>query len=1189
MAKLPTEQDIGDLPDRLPRRMGVGGWQPGDLARGAQELARGGEQFGMDLGRMAGQDRMLQNQAQTAAANSDFQVGLVNNNQAITNAKTPEEVESLRQNYPVIAASAAQRIEDPDARAKATLEMAPHIARSNVFADDRVQGLNKDSALADFKNSTTRSINAAMNTQDVPSRNALLGYIGDSGQSLVDRGFMTKEQWANKRAEIIHNYGLAQKDADFLEAERTGDTSKLREIGQKFTFGSGGWGVGAPAVPGAIVPPGTKGAPIGSFQTAVGRTLGEEGSALVTDVNGAPVKWGINKADNPGADVTNMTSSQAAAIYKSKYWDTIDGDALNAKNPALAHVAFDTSVIAGPDKAKQLLAQSGGDPNKFMDLRDSYLQGLVASNPGKYGMVASAWQQRDADLRSDIQAGKVIPGGATAPGGGAAPLAVGDSLARGVGGVTGKMSAATGANPSQVLDLIRGQDVTTTHKGPDGKTITETAKGLTDADLKSGPIVLSSGISNSTGDADLIRAQLAGLKARNVDMSNVTLLGVGTRADFKAADVNGTLQKIAAQYGVKFQPLDAGMIGPDGVHPVAQGYKAIAQQIGGGAGAPPAGATTSAFIGLPPPGATGANPHLAPPQDQWPADARGVEHNPDGSLSYIMSEGNRVPVPGSRATGVPGAPAPGNTGEFTDAMRPHDRAELGLAYNQKADEIDRRNEAAAKQYNTAAVQDLKSRVESMTSGRHITDDEVQSLKPYLESPDPAVAKAASDFMAIHANLEKYFHNMSPADVAADVAKREAEYDQLRRQFPNSPSIETAGLILNASKAFSAKFSAEAFKNPIERAANSGMLPSGTVPINPSDPNVGAALSRRVSDAHTAAKALDVPIRYFNDAERPALRDVARQGGDAMVNLAKSIVQSGGADAPAMFREIGLDAPAFQKIGEVAVMNGDPQAIRDQAAVIAAKHDKAAAAGLPIFADQMMTNKVADPLEGAVSGFGADYQGRTRAMANDLMTAAAQRDGWDPKIDKTNYNDTFVSRAYHLAMGGTIAPDGTKYGGIADRNDTGAWSRFFGATPNKVVVPNTIKTDDFGKVINSIVPQDLKDLPNPPVSKSGVPISPAQIQSGKFVAVPDKDGIFRGKYVVFSDGVRDDDHLIRQADGQAWKLDMMQPKLDAALRLRNPGSYLGGTKPEAPAPDRYRATPGVTASAGEGLTGAAESE
>ena len=132
----------------------------------------------------------------------------------------------------------------------------------------------------------------------------------------------------------------------------------------------------------------------------------------------------------------------------------------------------------------------------------------------------------------------------------------------------------------------------------------------------------------------------------------------------------------------------------------------------------------------------------------------------------------------------------------------------------------------------------------------------------------------------------------------------------------------------------------------------------------------------------------------------------------------------------------------------------------------------------------------------------------------------------------------------------------------------------------------MKASDFNSVIGSITNDDLKKLPTSPMGANGQPISARQIQDGALEAIPDRDGVFRGKYQVFLDGQRDGDHLVKDATtGKPWTLDLANPALDAALRQRNPRSYMGA--PVAPLPEggvrptpSYRSAPGTIAPVSE---------
>ena len=150
------------------------------------------------------------------------------------------------------------------------------------------------------------------------------------------------------------------------------------------------------APPTGIIPPKNY------FDRSADRTLEFEGGLLEADTNGTPTNYGINQASHPDIDVRQIGPDDAKAIYKAQYWDAINGDQLAAENPNLAHVAFDTAIIAGAPRAKKMLEASGGDPVKYMELRSSFLNDLVQQNPEKYGPFARSWENRNNALMADI-------------------------------------------------------------------------------------------------------------------------------------------------------------------------------------------------------------------------------------------------------------------------------------------------------------------------------------------------------------------------------------------------------------------------------------------------------------------------------------------------------------------------------------------------------------------------------------------------------------------------------------------------------------------------------------------------------------------------------------------------------------------------------------------------------------------
>ena len=216
---------------------------------------------------------------------------------------------------------------------------------------------------------------------------------------------------------------------DKKEREQTAAYNAHNASGVPGLFSSDAGGGGGSSVTSALA-----GKPIGGpiklggFEPSVGRVLEFEGGLNPRDTNGTPSNFGINQKANPDVDVASLTPQGATDIYRKRYWDTIGADKMD---PRLAHVAFDTSVIAGPGKARELLKASGGDPEKFLALREAFQNRLLAADPEKYGPYAKAWANRTATLRSDVGVGGGgQPGGMMAVGGSSndATLAGGDTL-----------------------------------------------------------------------------------------------------------------------------------------------------------------------------------------------------------------------------------------------------------------------------------------------------------------------------------------------------------------------------------------------------------------------------------------------------------------------------------------------------------------------------------------------------------------------------------------------------------------------------------------------------------------------------------------------------------------------------------------------------------------------------------------
>ena len=134
-----------------------------------------------------------------------------------------------------------------------------------------------------------------------------------------------------------------------------------------------------------------------SFNKSVNNVLGREGGYKATDGNtNAPVNFGINQKWNPDVDVSKLDAPTAKQILKERYWDKIDGDHLD---PKVAEIAFDAAVNQGPDYAKKLIQDTGGDTEKMLSKRMQDYVELAKKDPSQTKNLPG-WLSRVQDVRN---------------------------------------------------------------------------------------------------------------------------------------------------------------------------------------------------------------------------------------------------------------------------------------------------------------------------------------------------------------------------------------------------------------------------------------------------------------------------------------------------------------------------------------------------------------------------------------------------------------------------------------------------------------------------------------------------------------------------------------------------------------------------------------------------------------------
>ena len=162
-----------------------------------------------------------------------------------------------------------------------------------------------------------------------------------------------------------------------------------------------GVAAGDNTAPAARSKPGTNFTPTGngSFDNALGFVFSQEGGYKDVDGNtGAPVNMGINQKHHPDVNVKTLTPDQARDIYKTQYWDAIGADKLD---PVAAKIAFDAAVNQGPEYAKRLIAETGGDPEKMMAHRLGRYAEIAAGDKNQTGNL-KGWMGRLDALRGEV-------------------------------------------------------------------------------------------------------------------------------------------------------------------------------------------------------------------------------------------------------------------------------------------------------------------------------------------------------------------------------------------------------------------------------------------------------------------------------------------------------------------------------------------------------------------------------------------------------------------------------------------------------------------------------------------------------------------------------------------------------------------------------------------------------------------
>lgn len=117
------------------------------------------------------------------------------------------------------------------------------------------------------------------------------------------------------------------------------------------------------------------------FEDFIGGLLQREGGyANNLGGTGEEVNMGITKASYPHLNIRGMTEQQATSIYKRDFWDRLPMEGLSQR---AADIAADASVHSGVGFGRELIAGSGGDPDKMLQMRRDKYNRIMENDPSK--------------------------------------------------------------------------------------------------------------------------------------------------------------------------------------------------------------------------------------------------------------------------------------------------------------------------------------------------------------------------------------------------------------------------------------------------------------------------------------------------------------------------------------------------------------------------------------------------------------------------------------------------------------------------------------------------------------------------------------------------------------------------------------------------------------------------------------
>ena len=311
---------------------------------------------------------------------------------------------------------------------------------------------------------------------------------------------------------------------------------------------------------------------------------------------------------------------------------------------------------------------------------------------------------------------------------------------------------------------------------------------------------------------------------------------------------------------------------------------------------------------------------------------------------------------------------------------------------------------------------------------------------------------------------------------------------------------------------------------------------GVLPISPGLPlegdidpaAVSGAFAERINSARAAAQHFGVTPKYFRPGEADAIEAAVKADPERGLDIAAGLVDAAGAATDTVLRELGASAPAVSLSGGLIASGGSRQAALDLIAGFGKTPDG------KDYADMPPTKRIPlaqDQAGGALVFTPAEVNRRAQAAA-----AIARKRLYDAGIDpKREEAKPVYERAYQEAAGATFA-NGVQFGGFTD------YDRGFWFSPQKVLLPPTIRADRFPRLMEALTDADIGQVK----AKNGRAWTANDFRKGMPVAVKG------GFAFALGDPASSSPMFIADEKGSPVVLDL--EALRPVLEPRVPGAY-----------------------------------